>query len=304
MAKAFGGLIGEIEAGPGETRRPGGLRLRRRHPGALRRPGTVLARRLKSHPNLGERLARAGVSPGGDPVLTWKRLHAVEGRRATVIDLYRLVSEPIGLEPHQLPLEERSRLSAAIAAVFWPGFQVTAGSERTDLIRVVPYDKRWPSRFASWRHLIANSLQNVASRIDHVGSTSVPGLAAKPIIDIQVSVKDISDEELYVPKLERLGIQLRSRDDSHRYFRPFADRPRDVHVHVCPGGSNWERVHLLFRDYLRANPAARKVYANTKRDASHIWMDDGWAYTDAKSEVILDILEEAELWALESDWSP
>jgi len=157
MAKAFGGLIGEIEAGPGETRRPGGLRLRRRHPGALRRPGTVLARRLKSHPNLGERLARAGVSPGGDPVLTWKRLHAVEGRRATVIDLYRLVSEPIGLEPHQLPLEERSRLSAAIAAVFWPGFQVTAGSERTDLIRVVPYDKRWPSRFASWRHLIANS---------------------------------------------------------------------------------------------------------------------------------------------------
>jgi len=249
-------------------------------------------------------LTQAGVSLGGDPVITWKRLHAVEGRRATVIDLYRLVSEPRGLEPHQLPLQERRRLSAAIAAVFWPGFEVTAGSERTDPIRVVPYDEQWPSRFASWRGLIANSLQKVASRIDHVGSTAVPGLAAKPIIDIQVSVEDIADEESYVPQLEGLGIQLRSRDNSHRYFRPFADRPRDVHVHVCPGGSTWERVHILFRDYLRANPAARNVYADTKREESRIWMDDGWAYTDAKSDVILDILEEAELWALNIHWNP
>ena len=79
---------------------------------------------------------------------------------------------------------------------------------------------------------------------------------------------------------------------------------RSVHVHVCPGGSKWERVHILFRDYLRANPAARKVYAETKREASQIWMDDGWAYTDAKSDVILDILEEAELWALSIHWNP
>jgi GrpB-like predicted nucleotidyltransferase (UPF0157 family) len=248
-------------------------------------------------------LARAGVAPGGDPLTMWKRLHEVDGRRATVIDLYRLVSDLRGLEPYQLPLVERRRLSQAIAPLFWPGFQVTDGSERFDPIRVVPYDVQWPARFASWRDLIADSLQHVALRIDHVGSTAVTGLEAKAIVDIQVSVEDISDEESYVPQLERLGVQLRSRDDLHRFFRPFADRPRDVHVHVCPRGSKWEQDHILFRDYLRSNPAARDVYATTKREASRVWMDDGWAYTDAKSDVILDLLQQAELWASETHWS-
>lgn len=235
---------------------------------------------------------------------TWVRLHEVEGRRVTVIDLYRLVGEPRGLEPHELPLEERKRLSRAIAPTFWPGFQVTDGSERLDPIKVVAYDKDWPLRFAAWRHLITNALGRVALRIDHVGSTSVSGLAAKPIVDVQVAVADLPDEEHYVPQLERLGVQLRSRDDFHRYFRPFADRPRDVHVHVCPAGSEWEREHLLFRDYLRVNRVARALYAKAKREASLVWADDGWAYTDAKSEAILGILEDAERWASKTDWGP
>jgi GrpB-like predicted nucleotidyltransferase (UPF0157 family) len=237
------------------------------------------------------------MSGGADPVTTWVRLHEVEGPRATVIDLYRLVSEPRGLEPHELHLEERKRLSRAIAPVVWPGFQVTDGSARFDPIEVVPYDMEWPARFASWRDRIASALGGVALRIDHIGSTSVPGLVAKPIVDIQISVPDISDEESYVPPLEGLGVQLRSRDDLHRYFRPFAGRPRHVHVHVCPAASEWERRHLLFRDYLRANPAAREVYEEAKREAARVWMDDGWAYTDAKSEVILNIMEDAERWA-------
>ena len=74
-------------------------------------------------------------------------------------------------------------------------------------------------------------------RIEHVGSTSVPGLPAKPIVDVQISVDDEDDESRYVPQLEEAGIQLRSRDSLHRYFRPFPDRPRDVHVHVCAAGS-------------------------------------------------------------------
>jgi GrpB-like predicted nucleotidyltransferase (UPF0157 family) len=145
--------------------------------------------------------------------------------------------------------------------------------------------------------LIAGALEGAALRIDHIGSTAVPGLAAKPIVDVQVSVPDMSAEEMYVPALERLGVQLRSRDDLHRFFRPFAGRPRDAHIHACPAGSEWERRHLLFRDYLRANRAACEVYAEAKREASQVWMDDGWAYTDAKSEVILNIMEGAELWA-------
>jgi GrpB-like predicted nucleotidyltransferase (UPF0157 family) len=259
---------------------------------------------VEPRPTLSERLSRAGVAPDADPVITWVRLHEIEGRRATVIDLYRLISEPRGLAPHELPLEERKRLSRAIAPEFWPGFQVTDGSERFDPIKVVAYDEEWPARFDSWRELIAKVLKHAVVRIDHVGSTSVPGLAAKPIVDVQVSVAKMSDEELYVPKLERLGVQLRSRDDLHRYFRPFAERPRDVHVHVCQAGSEWEREHLLFRDYLRAHPAARVVYADAKREASRVWLDDGWAYTDAKSDVILTILKKAERWALETNWRP
>jgi GrpB-like predicted nucleotidyltransferase (UPF0157 family) len=126
-----------------------------------------------------------------------------------------------------------------------------------------------------------------------VGSTSVPGLAAKPIVDIQVSVADLSDEQRYVPQLEALGVQLRSRDDLHRFFRPFAGRPRDVHVHVCAAGSEWERDHILFRDHLRKSPEARDRYVAAKRDAARMWSDDGWAYTDAKDGVIRELMAQA-----------
>ena len=125
------------------------------------------------------------------------------------------------------------------------------------------------------------------------GSTSVPGLLAKPTVDIQVSVTDVSDEDSYVPALAAIGLQLRSRDDFHRYFRPFAGQPREVHVHVCAAGSAWEREHLLFRNYLRDHPEARDAYADAKRKALEVWSDDRLAYTEAKGEAILDILDAA-----------
>jgi GrpB-like predicted nucleotidyltransferase (UPF0157 family) len=141
--------------------------------------------------------------------------------------------------------------------------------------------------------MIAAGLGDVAQRIEHVGSTSVPGLPAKPIIDIQVSVVDLRAEDRYLPALERVGLALRSRDDYHRYLRPFAGKPRDVHVHVCATGSAWERDHLRFRDYLRAHPGSCQAYAAAKRAAAQRWSDDGIAYTDAKTEVILDIMDAA-----------
>ena len=136
----------------------------------------------------------------------------------------------------------------------------------------------------------------MAVRIEHVGSTSVPGLPAKPVIDIQVSVADVGFESMYVASLERVGLQLRSRDDVHRFFRPFAEQPRDVHVHVCETGSDWERDHVLFRDYLRVHPAARDDYAHAKRRAAELWRDDRLAYTDAKTDTVLRILEDAHRW--------
>jgi GrpB-like predicted nucleotidyltransferase (UPF0157 family) len=75
-----------------------------------------------------------------------------------------------------------------------------------------------------------------------------------------------------------------------------------VHVHVCTAGSRWERAHLLFRDYLRANPPACDAYAAMKREAAVRWQDDGLAYTEAKSDLILDLLDQAERWAADRHW--
>lgn len=127
-----------------------------------------------------------------------------------------------------------------------------------------------------------------------MGSTSVPGLPAKPVIDIQVSIADLDDEASYVPQIEALGVQLRSRDRWHRFFRPFPERPRDVQIHVCAAGSGWERDHVLFRDYLREHPDARAAYAAAKRRAAVDWRDDRLAYTDAKTAVIQEIMAAAE----------
>jgi GrpB-like predicted nucleotidyltransferase (UPF0157 family) len=246
---------------------------------------------------LSERLTAAGIDTGAPPLEAWRRLHDVEGPRATLIDLYALVAGERGLLPTELTAEERLALWKSVNADIWPGFETTGNSERGgDPIAVVDYDPAWPAAFESWRQRIAAVLGVVALRIEHVGSTAVPGLPAKPHLDIQVIVADIGQESSYVPPLTTLDLQLRSRDDLHRYFRPVVGRPRDVHVHVCPLRSEWERDHLLFRDYLRAHPDARDAYAATKRAAALTWFDDRVGYTDAKSEIILDILDAARQW--------
>ena len=252
---------------------------------------------------LADRLAAAEIEDRTDPVHAWRRLREVEGRRATLIDLYQLVAESQGMTAHQLPREQRRRLAEFAVADIWPGFTITIGSGRQlDPIEVVNYDPAWPGCYEQWRERLASALGTAAVRTEHVGSTAVPGLPAKPVIDIQISVADLRDESRYAPQLEAAGVQLRSRDELHRYFRPFPGRPREVHVHVCEAGSAWEREHLLFRDYLRAHPAARDKYAKAKEAAARAWQDDRWAYAEAKTGIILDILDAAEQWAQRTGW--
>jgi GrpB-like predicted nucleotidyltransferase (UPF0157 family) len=224
--------------------------------------------------SLEQRLAALGIDEA-DPFRAWLRLREAEGRRATVIDLYELVAGARGLQAQELPPGERAELAHRALGVAWPGFETTEGSVREgEPIEVVPYDPAWPARFAAWRGRIEGALGEAALRVEHVGSTAVPGLAAKPVVDIQVSVADIGDEPSYVPALEAAGVQLRSRDAEHRYFRPFPGASREVHVHVCDAGGRWEREHLLFRDYLRSHPAARRAYAAAKYEAAARWPDD------------------------------
>jgi GrpB-like predicted nucleotidyltransferase (UPF0157 family) len=253
---------------------------------------------------LAARLAAAGVDDITDPLAAWLRLRAAEGRRTTAIDLFDLAAAPRGLAAWELPFAERRSLMVSGMSVIVPGFSLHQGSERTgDPLEIVPYDPDWPRQYAGWRELFARALGPVALRIEHVGSTSIPGLAAKPVIDVQISVADVTGEPSYLPRLDAAGMQLRSTDDEHRFLRPYPGQPRNVHVHVCSAGSTWERDHLLFRDYVRAHPAARDDYARAKLAAIRTWADDRWAYTEAKTGIILDILDAAGQWATTTAWS-
>jgi GrpB-like predicted nucleotidyltransferase (UPF0157 family) len=173
------------------------------------------------------------------------------------------------------------------------------GRQPRDIV-IADHDDAWPRRFAAERDRIAAALGPRALRIDHVGSTSVPGLAAKPIIDIDLTVADPDDEPAYVPDLERAGYVLRVREPGHRMVRT---PELDVHVHVCAPGSDWERVHLLFRDHLRRHRDDCALYEGVKRElATRTWGDMN-DYADAKDEVVAEIMARAEAWAEATGWS-
>jgi GrpB-like predicted nucleotidyltransferase (UPF0157 family) len=152
------------------------------------------------------------------------------------------------------------------------------------------------------RRRLAKELGATAVRIDHVGSTAVPGLAAKPVIDVQVSVPDVEDEPSYVAAIERCGLALRYREKGHRYFRPPPGRRRTYQVHVCTAGSKWERDHLLFRDFLRAHADEARRYEAMKYDVAGHHRSDRIAYNDAKGPLIAEQLGRAEEWARETGW--
>ncbi len=238
-----------------------------------------------------------------DTFAAWCRLRQSQGPRVSLIRLYAMAAEARGLRAHDLPLPERRILAERAMPVVFPGWETVSGSDRhVEPIEVVPHDPAWPAAFRVWRDRLAGQLGAAAERIEHVGSTSVPGLAAKPVVDIQVSVASLGQEGVYVPPCQAAGLQLRARDDEHRFFRPPAGRPRGVHVHVCASGGSWERVHLLFRDFLRASAGARESYAAMKREAALVWRDDRMGYTEAKNDLILDLLDEAEQWAAADGW--
>jgi GrpB-like predicted nucleotidyltransferase (UPF0157 family) len=258
-------------------------------------------------PSLADRLEQVGLDPAdfGDPQQAWQLLHDRFGPRATLIDRYALEAARRGVRPEDLDGDQRARLTREVLSVQYPGIEFTAASGPTlaDAIDVVPYCDQWADTFAVWRRRLSEALGDAAVRIEHVGSTAVPGLDAKPIIDIQVSVLDVEDEDAYVSVIEALGVSLRFREPGHRYFRPAGDRARTVHIHVCNAGSDWEREHPLFRDYLRANPKARDAYARLKQELADRYRDDRIAYNEGKTAFILDMLSDAQAWAKRSGWA-
>ena len=134
-------------------------------------------------------------------------------------------------------------------------------------VRIVLHDPRWQEKFECEAAAVRGALGSVAQRVDHVGSTSVPGLPAKPIVDINVSVPDIMAVDSYRGPLERIGylfVPVPESPDFHFFGKPAA-RPRTFHIHVCETGSLHERRQLAVRDYLRTHPEEAAAYGAVKR---------------------------------------
>ena len=168
------------------------------------------------------------------------------------------------------------------------------GVEKRD-IEIVEHDPRWKDIFQIHANKIRNALGDIALRIEHTGSTSVDGLAAKPIIDILLVVENSADEAAYVSRLVGAGFELRVREPDWHEHRMFRTPERDVHIHVFSSASSEIERMLTFRDWLCKHVVDRKRYEDTKiKLAGQSWrsMND---YAKAKSQVVEEIIEAAYL---------
>lgn len=170
---------------------------------------------------------------------------------------------------------------------------VLIGGREPVSVTITDYDESWPVRFAQVQRRVEQALTATALSVEHIGSTSVPGLAAKPVIDMLVTVRSVGDEAAYVRPLEQVGFVLRVREPGHRMLRT---PPRDVHLHVYEPSDEAVQNYLDLRDWLRESEPDRALYAATKRRLAQREWSDMNHYAEAKSEVILDILGRARAW--------
>lgn len=168
------------------------------------------------------------------------------------------------------------------------GVELIGGVEKRHLY-LEPWDPHWAEEFERHRRKIAAAIP-AGLRIEHVGSTSVPGLAAKPIIDILVIVPDITDEVSYLEPLIQVGYELRVREPEHRLLRT---TDRNVHIHFNEDDHQDTIDRLRFREQLRRSETDRKLYQKTKETLLGQDWPDMNAYAEAKSAVIRDILSRA-----------
>jgi len=160
-------------------------------------------------------------------------------------------------------------------------------------ITLVEYDPSWPELFEREANRVRSALGGNALRVEHAGSTSVPGLCAKPIIDMLLVVADSADESSYVPALEAAGYTLRVREPDWFEHRMFKGPDTDINLHVFTEGASEVERMLRFRDWLRANDTDREYYASAKRSlAQRVWRHVQH-YADAKTSIVQEIMDRA-----------
>lgn len=175
----------------------------------------------------------------------------------------------------------------------------------TEPILVTPYDPQWAEEFRDIGTRLRQALRDTALRVDHIGSTSVIGLDAKPIIDIQISVSYFEPVQEYLEPLQNIGYVYR-RDNPERTKRYFREGKgmRRTHIHVREHGSFGEQFALLFRDYLRVHPDEAKYYATIKYQLKDQFEHERHRYVEAKEPFIWEIMRRASSWSQQVGWKP
>jgi GrpB-like predicted nucleotidyltransferase (UPF0157 family) len=167
---------------------------------------------------------------------------------------------------------------------------------------IAPYNPNWPVLFEQEKARIKDALGVHAVSIQHIGSTSVPGLAAKPIIDVMIAVPSLEEADAFcIQLMVALGYEYVKKFEAEiphrRYFRKSDETGvRTHHIHMVVINSDWWVDHLLFRDFLRADGNARRAYESHKRALSEREWNDSNDYAEAKTDFILKTMEDARAW--------
>jgi putative glutamine amidotransferase len=208
----------------------------------------------------------------------------------------------VGVEwhPEDTAQDDRSQQSLFEGLVLLARLRGSKGvpGERVGRTRdyvIEDYDPDWPAAFDAESARIGEALGDLAVRIEHVGSTSVPGLPAKPIIDVGVSVASLVPRAPIVERLEGIGFtfQVDPGTPDHLYFKRNEGGVRKTQVHVSEAGGDWERRHLAFRDWLRSHPEDAAAYAELKRRLASEHPNDILTYTESKGPFVDAILDRA-----------
>lgn len=171
----------------------------------------------------------------------------------------------------------------------------------TQTIQILDYDPSWPALYAVERDRLLSAIGAWIADIQHVGSTAVMGLAAKPTIDIMIGVHSLASADAHcIPAIIALGYdyiyQYETDTPERRYFQKLSAHGQHTHhIHLVLIGSDWWERHILFRDYLRAHPATADAYAQLKRQIA-LETTDHHTYTDAKTDFIRGIEKQALEW--------
>ena len=165
-------------------------------------------------------------------------------------------------------------------------------------VEIVNYDLQWPTLYEKEKALIQKAIGNITVRIEHIGSTAVPGLGSKPIIDIMAAVNTLSDAEQCIEPLQSIGYEYVPEYEAsipeRRYFhKGHPPKEQHYHLHMVELTSDFWKKHLLFRDYLRTHPKIAQKYHQLKKRLALKYGSNREGYTEAKTSFIKSIVAKA-----------